>query len=221
MEASHAQQIAAAEAAINGPINDLSDADHAAILAHLSLECEPQNPLPNRNSLMMEVVKLRNALANREAAADRAGYLRGLREAAAFIGCACEVDDDGNEVPLSPDALLTMATAGVLALAERAEKGGCVMKNVIEIISDAEVDRVHGRANFGGMTPREVLADGVLKYAYGYSAGYTQLTILREHGLIRKPKPGSYYSTLTKKGQEYLRAAWPIDRIRAEKGGAA
>jgi len=92
------------------------------------------------------------------------------------------------------------------------------MKTVQEIISDADVARVHGHANFGRWMPRDVIADGVLKYAYGYTGGYTQLTILREHGLIRAPKPGSYYSTLTKKGQEYLRAAWPIERVRAIAG---
>lgn len=83
-----------------------------------------------------------------------------------------------------------------------------------EIISDAEVSRVHGNSNFGGMSPRDVLADGVLKYAMGYSGGHTQLCILLEHKLIRKPKPGRYFSTLTKLGQKYLRAAWPIAEIR-------
>lgn len=85
-----------------------------------------------------------------------------------------------------------------------------------QIISDEEVARVHGYANFGDMTPREVLAEGVLKYAYGYTIGYTQLTILLEHGLIRKPKPGGYHSTLTKRGQKYLRAAWPIHNTLAK-----
>lgn len=93
-----------------------------------------------------------------------------------------------------------------------------------KIITDTEVIRVHGHANFGTMTPRQVIADGVLKYAYGYSGGHTQLCILLEHKLIRKPKPGSYHSTLTKKGQAYLRAAWPISEVRAAlaalKGGA-
>jgi hypothetical protein len=75
-----------------------------------------------------------------------------------------------------------------------------------EIISDAEIDRVHGHANFGTMPKRLVVDEGVLKYAFGYQSGSTQLDILIEHGLIHKPKPGSYYSTLTKKGQSYLRA---------------
>ena len=60
-------RVAELEAALNGPSTDLSEADHAAIVAHLSPECEPQSPPPNRNSLMMEVVRLRNALAAAEA----------------------------------------------------------------------------------------------------------------------------------------------------------
>lgn len=83
------------------------------------------------------------------------------------------------------------------------------------LIPDADVIRVHGNANFGSMSPRDVIADGVLKYAYGYQSGHTQLSILLEHKLIRKPKPGSYRSTLTKRGQAYLRAAWPYNQIAA------
>lgn len=82
-----------------------------------------------------------------------------------------------------------------------------------EIISDEEVIRVHGYANFGDMTPREVIAEGVLKYAMGYTGGGTQLSILVEHKLIRRPKPGSYRSTLTVKGVQYPRAAWDFNEI--------
>lgn len=79
----------------------------------------------------------------------------------------------------------------------------------LELISDAEVTRVHGHANFGDMAPRDVIRDGVVKYAMGYTGGHTQLSILIEHALIHKPKPGSYQSTLTKKGRAYLRAIMP------------
>jgi hypothetical protein len=75
-----------------------------------------------------------------------------------------------------------------------------------DIISDADVTRVHGHANFGSMTPRDVLADGVWKYSMGYTGGWTQLTILMEHHLITKPKPGSYKADLTVKGKAYLRS---------------
>lgn len=76
-----------------------------------------------------------------------------------------------------------------------------------EIISDDEILRVHGHANFGPqMTPREVVNEGVLKYAFGYHSGHTQLCILMAHGLITKPRPGSYDASLTKKGKRYARA---------------
>lgn len=89
------------------------------------------------------------------------------------------------------------------------------MDGTNQIISDDEVARVHGNANFGSMTPREVLSEGVWKYSMGYSGGHTQLSILLEHGLIRKPKPGKYRSTLTKRGEAYLRATCPRRRLHA------
>lgn len=87
-----------------------------------------------------------------------------------------------------------------------------------EIISDAEIVRVHGSANFGpGLTPREVVNDGVRKYAVGYHSGHTQLCILMEHGLITKPRPGRYDANLTKKGKKYGRVLFRIDAaLRAE-----
>jgi hypothetical protein len=77
-----------------------------------------------------------------------------------------------------------------------------------DIISDAEIERVHGYANFGGIKKRTVVDEGVLKYAFGYSGGSTQLSILLEHGLIRKPRSMHYDSDLTKKGKRYLRAVF-------------
>lgn len=77
-----------------------------------------------------------------------------------------------------------------------------------EIISDADIERVHGYANFGDMTKRGVVDEGVLKYAFGYSGGHTQLSILLEHGLIRMPRPMRYDADLTKKGKRYLRAVF-------------
>jgi hypothetical protein len=71
------------------------------------------------------------------------------------------------------------------------------------MISEEELKAVHGNANFGGMTPREVVNDGVLKYSMGYTGGHTQMQILREHGLITKPK--GYRADLTEKGKKYLR----------------
>ncbi len=78
-----------------------------------------------------------------------------------------------------------------------------------EIISDERVAFVHANANFGTMTPREVLADGVWKYSMGYSGGSTQLAILREHGLVTNRKGISYHADLTAKGKKYLRSLNP------------
>ena len=74
-----------------------------------------------------------------------------------------------------------------------------------EIISDAEIIRVHAYANFGSMTPREVVNDGVRKTAVGYHCGHTQVCILREHGLITKSRGMSFDVNLTKKGKRYAR----------------
>jgi hypothetical protein len=73
-----------------------------------------------------------------------------------------------------------------------------------DIVSDAEIDRVHGFANFGDTSRREVVNEAVLKYAFGYTTGHTALRILTEHRLVKKPV--GYETTLTKKGREYLRA---------------
>lgn len=93
------------------------------------------------------------------------------------------------------------------------------------IISDEEIVRVHGHANFGPtMTPRDVVNEGVRKYAVGYTSGYTQLTILLEHGLITKPRPGRYEASLTKKGKRYARALGmyhAIDRATAAEAQLA
>lgn len=81
------------------------------------------------------------------------------------------------------------------------------MKKPDEIITDADIERVHGYANFGlEMTKRQVVDSGVLQYAFGYSTGYTMLTILLEHKLLTKPKPGSYKARLSDKGILYLKS---------------
>lgn len=83
-----------------------------------------------------------------------------------------------------------------------------VAEKLAEIVSDDEIAKVHGYANFGAMTPREVVNDGVRKTAVGYHCGHTQFTILREHGLITKPPAGSYDANLTKKGKAYARVLY-------------
>lgn len=84
-----------------------------------------------------------------------------------------------------------------------------------DIISDEEVTRVHANANFGSTSPREVVDDGVRKYAFGFTGGSTQLAILREHGLVTKPRPGSYRANLTEKGKAYGRAIYGGAKISA------
>ena len=79
-------------------------------------------------------------------------------------------------------------------------------ETVQDVVSDAEIERVHGRADFGSMTKRAVVNEGVLKYSMGYEGGWTQLHILQEHSLVAKFR-GTYKSKLTKKkGTRYLRA---------------
>lgn len=77
-----------------------------------------------------------------------------------------------------------------------------------EIITDEEITRVHANANFGTMTPRDVVNDGVRKYAVGYTGGSTQVAILREHGLITKPLGNGYRAGLTEKGKRYARSIY-------------
>lgn len=74
------------------------------------------------------------------------------------------------------------------------------------IITEEEIERVHANANFGSLSKRKVVNDGVLKTSMGYIMGYTQLCILLEHGLVKNPKPGCYKTTLTQKGFKYLRS---------------
>ena len=77
-----------------------------------------------------------------------------------------------------------------------------------KIISDEEIIHVHACANFGSMTPRDVVNDGVRKYAVGFTGGSTQVAILREHGLITAPRGAGYRANLTEKGKRYARAIY-------------
>jgi hypothetical protein len=96
-----------------------------------------------------------------------------------------------------------------------AEVGSRELDALKAVISDEEILRVHGFANFGpGITPRQVVNDGVRKYAVGYQGGYTQLCILLDHKLITNPKPGSYRANLTQKGKAYARAVYQLDQAR-------
>lgn len=101
------------------------------------------------------------------------------------------------------------ADKGRYRLARPATSAASEVEGVAKIVSDEEVARVHGNANFGAISPREVVNEGVRKTAVGYHCGSTMLRILREHGLITKPRPGTSDCDLTKKGKAYGRALWP------------
>jgi hypothetical protein len=76
----------------------------------------------------------------------------------------------------------------------------------IDMISDEQLKRVHANANFGTMTPRDVINDGIRKIAIGYTCGHTQGEILHEHGLTTKAKKGRPWSiNLTEFGKRYAR----------------
>ena len=77
-----------------------------------------------------------------------------------------------------------------------------------EIISDADVDRIHANANFGDMPKRQVINEGVFKYAIGSHCGHTQTQILREHGLITQPRGPAENASLTAKGKRYARSVF-------------
>ncbi len=71
-----------------------------------------------------------------------------------------------------------------------------------EIITDEEIERVHANANFGSMSKRDVVNQGVLKCASGYYQGHTSTQIIKEHGLVNDKYK------LTVKGKKYLWAAF-------------
>ena len=76
------------------------------------------------------------------------------------------------------------------------------MKNCVEIITDEEIEKIHGNANFGGMSKRDVVNQAVLKCASGYYQGSTSTRIITEHDLI------DVKYNLTTKGKMYLWAAF-------------
>ena len=79
------------------------------------------------------------------------------------------------------------------------------MVKLSDIITDAEIDRVHGNANFGYMDKRDVVNEGVAKIHLSYSCGYTQEQILIGHGLVFERK-GRSPKFLKPKGKRYFAA---------------
>ncbi|MCP3924513.1 MAG: hypothetical protein GY714_18220 [Desulfobacterales bacterium] len=70
------------------------------------------------------------------------------------------------------------------------------------IITDEEIEKVHGNSNFGGMDKRDVVNQGILKCAAGYYQGQTSTLIIAAHGLTNEKYE------LTPKGKAYLWAAF-------------
>jgi len=79
------------------------------------------------------------------------------------------------------------------------------LKQQQEIITDEEIESVHGNANFGSMGKRQVVDQGVLKVASGYYQGHTSTQIITKHGLIDKDYQ------LTPKGRMYLWATFATE----------
>ena len=80
-----------------------------------------------------------------------------------------------------------------------------IIRTFKDIVSDEDVERVHGNANFGQTSKREVLNEGVMKAAFGFHCGSTMRNIIYEHGLIRTCREPGDRMRLTKKGEKYLR----------------
>lgn len=86
---------------------------------------------------------------------------------------------------------------------------------LVQIISDEQIDKVHGSAKFGpSLSPREVVNDGVRKYAVGFQGGSTQRAILIEHGLLCRVD--GYKADLSARGKRYARALFYVDRAARE-----
>lgn len=72
-------------------------------------------------------------------------------------------------------------------------------------VTDVELDKAFANANFGSISKREVIKQGLLKCAGRFYQGQTSKQILQELGLV-----GKGY-TLTKKGARYLYFAYEGD----------
>jgi hypothetical protein len=67
-----------------------------------------------------------------------------------------------------------------------------------DLVTDEELNKALGNANFGGMEKREVIRVGTLKCLAGYYQGHTSKTICTQLGLI------SEKYRVTAKGRAYL-----------------
>jgi len=77
------------------------------------------------------------------------------------------------------------------------------MSIVEEIVSDEEIEKVWGNANFGDRNKRDLIRHCLLTYSCNLRDGYTILSICRDLGLIELCR-----GKLTKKGKWYMYSAF-------------
>lgn len=73
--------------------------------------------------------------------------------------------------------------------------------NVQDIVSDKQLEEQFRDTNFGDMSTRDIIRYSLLKYASGYTTGFTARSILISLELLR---PLKRHHALTKKGKIYL-----------------
>lgn len=78
------------------------------------------------------------------------------------------------------------------------------MSEIYRLVSDEEIAKVWGNANFGERSnKRDIIAETLLNYAGGFSTGHTAKTICIELGLLAKVKNNNGVK-FTSKGKRYL-----------------
>lgn len=83
------------------------------------------------------------------------------------------------------------------------------MKEIEELLTDEQINKAWGYANFGDTPKRDVIKLELLKCASGYYTGHTATCILAELGLTNMPdRTKKKYWKLTQLGREYLYLAF-------------
>lgn len=73
-----------------------------------------------------------------------------------------------------------------------------INEELVNLISDDQINAAWGNANFGDASKRDVIKDALLQIAGDFRTGHTAECILTELGLITSKR------ALTKKGKRYL-----------------
>lgn len=78
-------------------------------------------------------------------------------------------------------------------------------KTRAELIPNYRLIEVHGHANFGNSSPRDVVDETVIAFAANYTTGGTATQIAMEHGLAKFPGSNPHRNPiLTPLGKKYL-----------------